>query len=394
MNKNSKLTTEYIIMIAFFVITVVYGGLCFYLYYHQSIQSLGYVPTFESDLPYHISMVVNDGWYYSLTAFIYLALYKIAGGGTVLIALFLAIVTAATVIATWKLLELIMEGERIPAMAGALAVNLVMPFFVKWAGMYRYASYQAPNVWHNSTYICMRLAAVVFLIFYVKYEKDYAKDFAKGGMNVKKWLILAVLLAVTTFIKPSFLTVFAPALFIKLLVDLIRKKASFVKVLIMGLTVVPSMGVMLWQNSILFGDEASNGYKISFMETFSFRADHPKITVILSLVFPIAVFICEVITRQFDKTYLLSIVIAFIGFVLAAFLIETGTRSRDGNFLWGYSIALFVLYLTSFAGFFRFLRQKRWIMSAVCGSIFIYQIVCGAIFFTRLISGETYFMIG
>ena len=101
-----------LIMIVFFVITAVYGGLCFYLFYNQSLQGTGYVYAFESDLPYHISMVVDDGWYYSLTAFIYLALYKLAGGGTVLIAVFLALTAAATIIATWKLLELLLDEEK------------------------------------------------------------------------------------------------------------------------------------------------------------------------------------------------------------------------------------------------------------------------------------------
>ena len=78
-----------------------------YLFYNQSIQEVyGDSLLFESDLPYHISMVVDDGWYYSLTAFVYAFLYKIADG-TVLIAVFLALVSAATVIATQKFLELI-----------------------------------------------------------------------------------------------------------------------------------------------------------------------------------------------------------------------------------------------------------------------------------------------
>ncbi len=403
-----------LIMIVFFVITAVYGGLCFYLFYNQSLQGTGYVYAFESDLPYHISMVVDDGWYYSLTAFIYLALYKLAQGGTVLIAVFLALTAAATIIATWKLLELLLDGEKLPAMGGALALNFVMPFFIKWAGMYRYVSYQSGNVWHNSTYICMRLLAVIFLYFYIRYEKDYAEK----GLGIKRWLILAVLLALTTFVKPSFLTVFAPALAIKLLADLISKKTKFLRALIMGLIVVPSLGVMFWQNSILFGEDTENGYRISFMETFSLHADHPKVTVILSLAFPIAVAIAEIVTivkvlieRNRAKTggeitpdfgptaikdgsYIFSGIMAVIGFALAILLIETGSRSRDGNFLWGYSIALFILYLTSYKRWFMYLREKKWISCALCGAVFVYQIICGAIFFTRLFSGESYFMIG
>ncbi|MCR4618661.1 MAG: hypothetical protein K5669_10835 [Lachnospiraceae bacterium] len=398
------------IKIIFYVLTAVYGGLCFYLFYNQSLQQT-YSDSllFESDLPYHISMVVDDGWYYSLTALIYAGLYRLANG-TVFIAAFLAICSAATVIATKKFLDELMEDGGAVNYAGALCLNFVMPFFIRWAGMYRYVSYQSPNVWHNSTYICMRLCAVIFMYFFVKYEKDYKKE----NLNLKKWLMLTILLALTTFVKPSFLTVFAPALALKLLWDLIKNKIKFIRVFLMGLTVIPSLAIILWQNSVLFGDDSS-GYKISFMETFSFHADHPKVTVLLSLSFPIIVFLCIAVGVIMDaagnktnkktlkesvkeicgnKDYIFTIIMAAVGFAEAILLIETGKRSRDGNFLWGYSAAMFFLYITSFKMWYSFLKQKRWIAFVLCAAVLVYQIVCGAIFFTRLISGETYFMIG
>lgn len=428
--KKQIAKNELPIRIIFYILCVLYGGLCLYLFYNQSIQEVhGDSLLFESDLPSHISMVVDDGWYYSLTAFVYAFLYKIAGG-TVLIAVFLALVAAGTVIATQKLLELVITDRYGISCAGALALNFVMPFFVRWAGMYRYVSYQSPNVWHNSTYIVMRLCAVIFMHFYVKYEKDYAEK----ALSFKRWLILALLLALTTFVKPSFLTVFAPALALKLLWNLVKNRVKFLRVFLMGITVVPSMLVILWQNSVLFGEDTDSGYKISFMETFSFHADHPKVTVLLSLAFPIVLFVClavETLIRLTgnkrackagnkednekdnqngnkednkkekmptsplsDKTYIFSLVMAVIGFAEAILLIETGHRSKDGNFLWGYSAALFFLYLTSFKKWYGFIKERKWVSAAVCGAVFAYQIVCGAIFFTRLISGETYFMIG
>ena len=95
-----------------------------------------------------------------------------------------------------------------------------------------------------------------------------------------------------------------------------------------------------------------------------------------------------------DRTYIFSIVMAITGFAEAILLIETGHRSKDGNFLWGYSAAPFFLYLTSFKKWYGFIKERKWASAAVCGAELAYQIVCGAIFFTRLISGETYFMIG
>ena len=51
---------------------LVYGVACMYLFYMQSIQPLDYNNRyFQSDLPYHISMIIDDGWYYSFTAYAY-----------------------------------------------------------------------------------------------------------------------------------------------------------------------------------------------------------------------------------------------------------------------------------------------------------------------------------
>ncbi|MDE7222433.1 MAG: hypothetical protein K2O34_01470, partial [Acetatifactor sp.] len=87
-------------------LTAAYGIACLYLYYMQSVQPLDYNNRyFQSDLPYHISMIVEDGWYYSFTAYAYQALYFLCGKTTVGIALFLAAVTVASLLMTEQLVR-------------------------------------------------------------------------------------------------------------------------------------------------------------------------------------------------------------------------------------------------------------------------------------------------
>lgn len=116
-------------------LTVLYGLACLYLYYMQSIQPLDYDNRcFQSDLPYHISMIVKDGWYYSFTAYVYQALYYLCGKTTLGIALFLAAVTVASLLATELVLRRMagMQERNWATMAAALVLNLVMPF--TWSG--------------------------------------------------------------------------------------------------------------------------------------------------------------------------------------------------------------------------------------------------------------------
>lgn len=390
-NKQSK----YIVFILWIGV-LIYGGLCLYLFYMQSIQPLDYDNRyFQSDLPYHISMIIDDGWYYSFTAYLYQLLYWMGGQRTGLIALFLAMAAVLCVVLTQRLLAVLLGRKGVDALTlgSALALNLVMPFFWRYAGEYRYVSYQAGNIWHNSTYQCMKPAALAVMIYYLKTEENY-----RERLTGRQWLILAGLLVLCTGIKPSFLTVFAPVLAVKLLVDLCRK-VPFKQVFLLGSTVLPACGVVLWQNAVLFGADTGQGFTLSPWYTFSLHANRTKVAVLCSMAFPLAVLLFSVKELLRDKRYLFAWGMTGVGFLEALLLVETGSRSRDGNFLWGYCMALFLMFVFSLEKWLLFLKKKEHrllyrIAFAVSGGVLAYQLFCGLVFFIRLLQGETYFMIG
>lgn len=383
-----------------FLVLAAYGVACFYLHYMQSIQPAEYENRyFQSDLPYHISMIIEDGWYYSFTAYVYQILYVLGGNSGVLIAVFLTGMSVGTVLLTKKFLALEdgAKEKELSLTVQALMCNLVMAFFLPLAGKYRYVSYQNGNLWHNSTYLVMRLIGMATLLYYFRLEKTYGER-----ISTKNWFILTALLAVGTGVKPSFLTVFAPALALKLLWDLFHR-VRFRQIFLLGCTVLPSLGVMLWQNAVLFGQDTGNGFHFAPWYTFSLHADRPKAAVLCSLAFPLVVALFSLKKIFSDKQYFFAWMMAGIGFFEALLLAETGSRSRDGNFLWGYLFALFFLYVYSFRVFKEMLLTRReekdtkvvsWIPVALCGLVFLYQLYCGVYFFLRLLGGETYFMFG
>ena len=231
------------------IVLAVYGMACLYLFYMQSIQPLDYDNRyFQSDLPYHISMIIDDGWYYSFTAYAYQLLYVLFGRTTVGIALFLAMMAVLSVVLTEKLLQVLTGEKKITMMTigGSLALNLVMPFFWRMAGMYRYVSYQAGNVWHNSTYQCMKVLALAAILYYLKIEKEY-----RAHIEIRQWLGFTLLLVICTGIKPSFLTVFAPALGLKLLWDLFHK-VSFKQIFIFSIRYNFRFGRLNLRNNLSF----------------------------------------------------------------------------------------------------------------------------------------------
>ena len=373
-----------------------YGVLCVYLFYMQSVQPLDYNNRyFQSDLPYHISMIVDDGWYYSFTAYIYQFLHWLGGGSTMPIAIFLAAVAVLSIVLTDKLLQLLLDRRQTQWMTlgAAFALNLAMPFFWRLAGEYRYVSYQSGNLWHNSTYQCMKLAALAAMLFYEKAQVSY-----RQRLSLRQWLLQAGLLFLCTGIKPSFLTVFAPVLAVKLLADLCRR-VPFPQVFLMGSTVLPACGVVRGQNMVLFGADTGNGFTFSPWYTFSLHANKTKLAVLCSIAFPLTVLLFSLGELLRDKRYLFVWGMMEVGFGEALCLVETGSRSRDGNFLWGYCFAIFLSFVYSFGKWLLFLKKEKHALFykaafAVSGAVLAYQVYCGAVFFVRLLQGETYFMMG
>ena len=378
--------------IAIHIIVALYGLACLWLFYHQSVADLSEAVTipYQSDLPLHISMIVEDGWYYSFTAYAYKALHVLFGGTTLGIALMLAIISTVTIYVTERAVCYFggYKEATWQTLVFALCANLVMPIYVEYAGVYRYVSYQSANVWHNSTYICMKLFALMTFLYYFKLEQKYHE-----GITAKEWVTFALLNVITTGIKPSFLLAFSPIMGIFLLVDLF-KKVPFKRIFIFGAAMLPSGAVVLWQNAVLFGADTGNGMTLNPWYTFSLHADRPKIAVILSAAFCGVVILATLKDVFREKKYLFVVLMAMLGFLEALCLVESGSRSVDGNFLWGYSFCLFILFLYTAIKCFKFSRTTALQKCIFAGMTLVYcwHIYCGAQFFIRLVCGESYWM--
>lgn len=396
MEQKKKWTIDKVGTLLLIVFNLLYGALLVYLHYNQLLFEVG--GPFEADTPYHVKMAVEDNWYYSFTAFVYVFLYKFPWGN-MLTAIFLSLCELATIFGTYLLLKEIWKKYQIKigtavTLLGATALNFVMAFYVKAVNERHYIGYQNASIWHNSTYICMKLVSVFVLWYFLKLIDEY-----KNKLTVKQWIIFTALVALSTGIKPSFLMVFAPVMAIMLLIDWI-KGTKFRKVFVFGLTVIPSLLIILWQNVVLFGADTGNGFTIKPFYTLAQRSDNPKIALVLSVLFPAIVGLFHIKDVWKDKLYLGSLLIWAFGFLEVFLFVESGTRSKDANFMWGHSISLFVLFLISFVRWLRdclhkdFLGKMKVIRCGylvVTGAVFAYHVISGIWFFGILLTGATYF---
>ncbi len=373
------------------ILVWIYGLACLWLFYHQSVAGLsaqGATP-YQSDLPLHISMIVEDGWYYSFTAYAYQLLHILFGGGTLGIALLLAIVSTATVYVMENFV-CYLGGYRERSwytLVLALSLNLVMPAYIRAVGEYRYVSYQAGNIWHNSTYICMRLVALITLLYYFKLEKKY-----RQGITWKEWCCFALLNILCTGIKPSFLVAFSPIMGCFLLVDLINRE-SFKRIFVFGSALLPSGLVLLWQNAVLFGEDTGNGIAFQPWFIFSRHASITKLAVVCSALFCICTLLIVLKQLRTDGDFRFLTLMMVLGFLEALCLVEKGSRAVDGNFLWGYSFCLFVFFAACAVKWLQMKRTKlQGVLRIGLGLLYGWHLYCGLYFFMELVTGASYWM--
>jgi len=381
--------------IMFIVLCAIYFLAAWFLYYNQ----LQYPQTgrFESDTAVHVSFAVEEHYYHSLAAFIYIVL-SVLPFSDFTISFVLSLATVGSIVATYVLIDRIFKyyNEKIPeylSLCISAFANFVMGFYIKAANRQHYIGYESPNMWHNSTYNFMRLFAILTIICFLTVFEKY-----KEGITVKQWLSFSVILAITTGFKASFLTVFAPCLALLLLADLIRG-TKFKNVLILGTTVLPSILIMGIQSVVLAGESGSNGYIISPFTALSMRGDHPKATLVLSVLFPILIFAFHIKDFYKDKIYLYTLILWFVSFVEVFLLMESGDRELDGNFMWGYFISLFFLFLVSMIKMMRDFyfgkttaAKRAYVILTVQGLVLLWHVFSGIWYFVLLLSGVTYFV--
>lgn len=382
--RSGKFLQDRWVLYGLYVLLALYGIACAYLYYHQLFWVEGGL--FESDLPFHVRMAVEDHWFYSLTAVIY-QLFYLTPFGNELVAVFLAGVSVATIWATFLLLQQITGKVYSPGMMLLFAFlsNVIMPFFVKWAHFQRYIGYESASIWHNSTYTVMKLLGILTFTCFLRLSEKY-----RQGLSRKEWLTFACLLVLCNSVKPSFCMMFAPAMAIFLLAELFHK-VPFKRVFLFGLAVVPSLLVILWQNMVLFGADTGNGIVWNPGYALAMRGAHPKVTFVLSLAFPLFVLLFTWKDWKTDRLYRFVWLMWLLAFLEVFLFAEAGDRAKDSNFFWGYSMALFFVNLSAMKKLVD--GNGKNIVFSVGGAVCLaYQVWCGISFFSRLLTGETYWM--
>lgn len=367
-------------------------GSSYQLFLRQAIHYPGRLGVYDSDLPAHISEGIN-GTAYSLMERSYGFLMETLGLNEKAVALWLALLLGAAVFVTWLLLrQLFPAGNQRALHFLAFACSFVMPLYLPWVNDYRYMGMQSGNLWHNSTYLGMKFAAVLVLLLYFSWLKTYQKGISPG-----KWLLFTASLIFVNLMKPNFILCFAPAMGLQLLADCILARGKTLKYQILsGIPVLISLGVVIYQTTVLFQGK-EDGSRIALMLPYNFLKynRYPWAALLQSAAFPLFVLAGNRKELKRDRVFGFAWLVWLFGLLEYLFLGEEGPRKTHGNFSWGYSFCIFLVFVVCAAKCYEKIRagglsRGRKLYWAAAGLLFLGHLACGVTYFIYLYLGGTY----
>jgi hypothetical protein len=181
--------------------------------------------------------------------------------------------------------------------------------------------------YHNPTIHLLKPFALLCLILALK------------GLEKAKnpwWVVVtsAILVVLSSLIKPNFILAFVPALGIISLFKLVRKQTIDLRLMIFGFA-LPSIAVLLWQWTITYqGGDYSNSIAIApfALESVYSKYLFPKF--LLSSLFVLQGLWIFRKTLIRDNLLFLGWMTLVIGVLQNYLLIENGTEMLSGNFRW------------------------------------------------------------
>ena len=248
---------------------------------------------------------------------------------------------------------------------------LVGPLYLRFFNPRYYYGQSSPNPWHSPTTTAVKpFALLISIVTAFYWQCDPGEVVKVGKRQMKKTTVyqiwLAVLLLVSTLIKPSILTIYFPLCFFAALIKLIRQKGhGFFKLIGQHLYFLPSAALFLVQYLKIYvmkgsaSAETTGGIEIALFKVAKMASPCFPVSVILRMAFPFAVVIIWRKTVFKDKLFNICFWQYILGLLVFWTFAETGTRASHGNFGWGNVIGSSLLWIWCVIYFFKRWREEK-----------------------------------
>lgn len=325
---------------------------------------------------FHLTVVLVSGFANSLDA--------LKSATTIVMALFL---TLRFVVVSWFVRELTGRTQAGPSQRWlpifvSIASIIAMPLPWTPAGWERsvYFGSLLTNQFHNPTQT-LNTPFAIFATFWV-----WRASAGRGKEQVERtrdWLTVILIVGLSAFAKPSFVTALAPALVVLAAARAIRERRWNTHATV-AVFVIAAVLLAIWLNF------EAGGILWAPLELVSARpgvAEYPFAFAAVLLLMPVAL---ATATRWRSKEgWLGAIVLLLVAtslFQVAAF-IEDGARGQAGNFAWSAIAVYAVLYpCTAALGSRRWFEGSRWrggLATAVCAA----HLISGVVYLHQVLDG-------
>lgn len=328
---------------------------------------------------------------YSLMDVLYRMAWGIYPEGFSAIMVVTVIVTIGFLSSVFLLKELTEEPEWWKAACMAFAAFLAGAcHFGLWNPSY-ILGVQSGAIWHNPTYLGMKMALPAALYFLLRL-------FRGKGKIVVSFLGLMIVCTVGTAIKPNFLMCFGAALFITAIILVFKNKGKKDRrpwLLLAAL--LPSGGIVLYQYLINFtGVNSESGIAFAPFLILTRYAQTPVAAVFQSVAFWVFCLIVigkQLWEKEIHRFLLLTTVIAYFQ---CLFLIETGPRMYDGNWTWGADLCNFGMILLTVPCFLKSFKEGlmakngKAVAAGLIGLLLLaWHVLSGVIYITLIFKRNT-----
>ena len=236
---------------------------------------------------------------------------------------------------------------------------VVQPISLPWADVTAYS----PNPLYSPTQMCVRAFTVLSFCLvsdiwgFEENESYVGKYFHVETGSKKYYILLAVVLFLSTMAKPTFAEMFIPAVAVMMLIKLFIRMAQknepgkyFKKCLYMLYAAIPALISILVQFFTYFllnshGVLEDGSFIITrFLEVWEIYSDNVIISMILSLAFPLLLLLMDTGFFIKNSDRLLVIICLIISFFESAFFGESGGKFANCNFFWPMMSAMLLFF--------------------------------------------------
>jgi len=252
-----------------------------------------------------------------------------------------------------------------------------------------YFGYIGISIYHSPTMLLLKPLSLIAFCYALKSANSTSnKDLSSG-------IALALSLFFCGISKPNFLIIVLPAFLLFLLVTHRLKPALKNKYIYSAffLPIFTVLGLQFFQTFFFQDLSQATGTTESHIvvmpfETMLHYSNYLLPKLILSIAFPLLVFLCYPRSFMQDKAMIFSSCCLFMGLILTYFFAESGYRMYDGNFWWSGQMGLYLVFLFSVAFLFKNIKaltKKKTdkIKYALCLTLFFLHAAFGVFFYRQ-----------